>query len=143
MLYTYDPKSLIITFKGRPITGFGENSVLKISRADDMFKEKVGCSGEVGRSKTNNRSGTAEITLMQTSPDNDYLSSCAVQDEAANAGVGELSAKDVLGKSYFFSSKAYVKKMADGDYQKELTDRVWVLFCADLNIFIAGNVPQL
>jgi hypothetical protein len=143
MLYTFDPKLMITVFKGHPITGFAEGSVLTIERTEDMFSEKVGVSGEVARSKSNNRSGTVKITLMQTSPDNDFLSTMAVLDEVGNAGVGELMIKDVLGTSLYMSSQAYLKKIASAEYGKEVNSREWNFFCADLNIFVGGNIPQL
>ena len=143
MLYTYDPRSIIITFRRHPITGIAEDTFLTISRTEDTFIEKTGCSGETTRSKSNNRSGTARVVLMQSSPDNDFLSKCALLDENGNAGVGEFSAKDINGTSLFFSSQAYVKRPPESGFGKEVGNREWTIFCADLNIVVGGNVPQL
>ena len=143
MLYTFDPKLLIITFGGIPLTGFAEGTVLTIERSEDMFKEYVGASGEVSRAKSNNRTGTAKLSLAQTSPANDYLSTMALLDESVNAGVRPFFAKDGLGTSIFMAPQAYVKKVAPAAYGKDIQAREWTIFLVDINIFVGGNIPQI
>jgi hypothetical protein len=140
---TIDPKKIIVVFKGRPITGFADGTYLQIERNADTWNTKVGCSGHVARSKSNDRSGTVKITLMQTSSDNDFLSLCAELDENGNAGVGELKIKDALGTSDYRSSAAFVLKPAAASQSNNVENREWTLFCADLSIFNGGNISIL
>lgn len=143
MLYTYDPKLLVITFGGVPIVGYADGTFLTVSRNNDMFAEVSGASGEVSRAKSNDRSGLAVLTLKQTSPSNDVLMGAALADEFGNAGVREFLAKDALGSSLFFSAFAYVKKVPDAGFGKEIDNREWNLFLADLAVYVGGNVPNV
>jgi len=142
-LATFDPKSLIVIFGARPLTSFAEGTFLTISRNDDMFKEYIGSSGEQARSKSNNRSALVKLTLIQTSDDNDYLSSVAIMDEVTNNGILPLIIHDLLGTSGYFSKWAYAKRIADASYSKEIQGREWNIFCASMNMFDGGNVPTL
>ena len=142
-LATFDPKSLIVIFGARPLTSFAEGTFLTISRNDDMFKEYIGSSGEQAWSKSNNRSALVKLTLIQTSDDNDYLSSVAIMDEVTNNGILPLIIHDLLGTSGYFSKWAYAKRIADASYSKEIQGREWNIFCASMNMFDGGNVPTL
>jgi len=143
MIYTYDPKLLLVTFGGIPLTGFADGTFLAVVRNSDMFSEVTGADGETSRAKSNDRSGLATITLKQTSPSNDVLSAFALADEEANAGVRTFMAKDALGTSIFFSAFAYVKKIPDSAFGKEINNREWSLFLSDLRVLVGGNVPQI
>jgi hypothetical protein len=141
MLYTFDPKMGVLTFKGKIITGFADGTFFTVERTEDTFTETTGADGETTRVKSNNRSGRAKITLKQSSSSNDHLSVCAALDEGANAGVGEFQYKDVLGTTLVFAAQAYVKKPANVESAKTATDREWNLFLVDVKMFVGGNVP--
>jgi hypothetical protein len=140
MLHTYDPRSVLIAFGGFPIVGFADGTFLNVVRNNDMWSEVVGASGETARAKSNDKSGLATLTLMQTSPSNDVLSSLALQDENLNTGVRPLLVKDGLGTTTLFSATGYIKKVADAGFAKEVGTREWSIYLVDLTIYVGGNI---
>lgn len=141
MLYTYDPRLILISFGGVPIVGYADGTFLTVVRNNDMWAEVVGASGETSRGKSNDRSGLATLTLLQTSPSNDIISGFAIQDEVSNVGVKPFLAKDGLGTTTLFSATGYVKKLPDSGYAKEVGSREWTIFLVDLQVFVGGNIP--
>lgn len=136
---TYDPKSVILTVGGVPMSGFADGTFVRVTRANDSFTKVSGADGVVSRSKTNDVSGSLEITLAQTSPSNDVLSAFMTADELTNTGVVPVMCKDVSGRSILFSAFAWVKKPADVEFGKDISNRTWTLDCADLFMGVAGN----
>lgn len=138
---TYDPKQVIVIFKGVPIVGFADGTFVSITPAGDRYTKQVGADGEVARGKSNDYTSEVTITLMQTSISNDYLNSQMLADKLANAGKGPLQIKDMLGTSLHFWKSAWVKTPPDGEFAKELSERAWVLDTgqADIEIF-GGNL---
>ena len=136
---TYDPKNVSISLNGIPLNGFADGTFLTVEREEDAFNKTVGSDGIVSRAKSNNRSGMATLTLSQTSPSNDVLSSIALADELDNAGVGSFVVKDQLGTTKVFAGTAWVRKIASPSFGKEIENREWVIDLAQVDIFTGGN----
>lgn len=139
VLKTYDPAALIITFRGLVIDGFGEDSVVKIARQEETWKLKNGTTGETCRSRNRNRSGTVEMTLLQSSAANDLLSQVMAQDELLGTGVGPLMVKDSLGTTFVHGDGCFLEKPADPEFSKEVGDRVWKVIVPDMDMFVGGH----
>ena len=135
---TLDSKKVIITVAGFPITGFSKTFV-KITRAEDSFKKSVGADGFVTRVKSNDLSGSIEITLMQGSPSNSLLSALNNADERMGTGIVPVTVTDLSGTSASYAGTAWVKKPADQEWGAEDKDRAWTLDCSELVIVEGGN----
>lgn len=136
---TYDPKEILVIVGIRQMTGFADGTGVKVSRNEDAWTVQSGVTGETARSKNNNRTGSVEISLLQTAEDNQYLSDLALLDENANAGAVPLTVKDNNGNTILFAENAWVKKMPDVEYGKEAGPRTWVFETDNLVWNIAGN----
>ncbi|MBX9744275.1 MAG: DUF3277 family protein [Chlamydiales bacterium] len=136
---TYDPKQVIITVGGVPMSGFADGSFLTVDRDDNQWTKVTGADGTSTRIKSNNRSGNMIITLKQSSPSNDVLSGFANVDELTNAGVVPILVKDLSGNSIFFSATGWVKKYPSSEFGKDLANREWVLDLVDLDVFVGSN----
>jgi hypothetical protein len=134
----YDPAAIVVTIGPNLLSGFGEGTFVKVSRDEDAFMKKVGVDGEVARARNRNRSGTVEITLLQTSQSNDVLSALAVADELTGTGAAPLMIKDLFGTTLCMVPNAWVKKRADVEFGKEVADRSWVLDCDQIQHFVGG-----
>ena len=137
---TYDGKKVKIIVGGFPISGVADNTFVKIERDEDTFMKKIGAYGEASRSKNNNRSGTATITLLQTSPSNDILSALALTDELTNTGIVPFLVQDLSGTSTFVSATAWIKRPASSEFGKEISNREWNFELIDMDVFVGGNL---
>ena len=64
---TYDPREVIITIGGVPMSGFSDGTFLEIARSEPTWNMVVGADGYTTRGKTNNFSGQVTITLKPLS----------------------------------------------------------------------------
>lgn len=136
---TYDPKAVIITIGGVPMSGYADGTFCEISRDAQAFTKVVGADGTTTRVKSNNTGGTLTVTLKQSSPSNDVLSSFAQADALTNSGVVPILVKDLSGNSDYFSATGWVQKLPDSIFANEINNRVWVFDLADVDIFVGSN----
>jgi Protein of unknown function (DUF3277) len=136
---TYDPKLVVITFGGVPLSGFADGTFIKVSRSADLFTKSVGADGVFVRSKSNDKSGEVSVTLQQTSMSNSILAGFAAQDEASNTGVKPLIVTDASGTSKFFSALAYIRKPADSTFAKTVENRDWIFDCDQILMAEGGS----
>lgn len=136
---TYDPKAVVITIGGVPMSGFSDGTFLEITRDAQAFTKVVGADGTTTRVKSNNTGGTMTVTLKQSSPSNDVLSAFAQADALSNAGVVPILVKDLSGNSIYFSATGWVQKLPDSVFSAEVSDRSWVFDLADVDIFVGSN----
>lgn len=136
---TYDPKNIIITVGGVPISGFSEGTFVEIDRNEPTWNLVVGADGLVTRGKTNNFTGSVIITLKQSSPSNDILSGLLAIDEATNAGVFPVLIKDLSGNSIYFAGRCWINQYANSTFGKDISDRQWTLSMDEADIFVGSN----
>lgn len=138
-MQTYDAKKVIVTIGGNPITGFADGTFLSIVPNADDFTKVAGADGNVARSKSNDKSFRVTLTLMQTSPSNDVLSSLRRADSIANAGIVPIQVKDLGGTSIFSAPECWVARPPDGEFGKELSQRAWMIDTGPADYFVGGN----
>jgi hypothetical protein len=119
-------------------------SALKTYNADqvqDSYTLQVGTDGEATRSRTNNRSHTITLTLMQSSDINDLLSAVHTIDinSAGGAGIGPLIVKDGSGRALYIAEKCWVKKPPAVEFGREAGPREWVFETNNMIRLDAGN----
>ncbi len=139
MAKDYDPKKVTCTYAGHTFEGYADGTFITVSRNNQMWTAQVGASGEGARSKSNDRSGTVELSLMMTSKSNDFLSARAALDELNGSGKGVLGILDENGTTIVGATEAWVQQIPSMEYGKELSERTWVLETTDLEIFIGGT----
>ncbi len=139
MVKTYDPKQVALIVGGSIITGFTDGTFITAERNEDMWNLKVGVDGIGTRAKSNNLSGKLTITLHQSSSSNDTLSGFAAADELSNTGAVPMLLRDASGRTLCSALTAWVKKYANAEFAKEVSNRVWVMETDQLVIFDGGN----
>jgi len=139
----YSPGSVFVTVGGIPMSGFSNNSMVKFMYREDAFSDDVGAQGDFVRVQNLNTSAEVEISLLQTSPSNDVLNAMAFQDRHFGLGVRDIQIKDLRGTTVFAAPFAYVQKVAEGEFAKGSTDRVWKLTCASAEINVGGAATIL
>jgi hypothetical protein len=135
---TYDPKKIHFSFAGSILTGYAPDTFLEVERDEDAYTKQVGATGEVVRSRNNNRGGKITLTLMADSASNDILSAIAAADEVGNAGVAPVLGEDANGTTLFSGANAWIQKMPKVERGKEAGTVQWAFDVAELKIFAGG-----
>lgn len=134
----YDPKAVVVTFKGAILTGYADGSFISAERNEDSFSLQVGAGGEFTRTRNRNESGRVTLTLLQTSPSNDILSAFLKLDEMGGLGKGPLSIKDLRGNTVVFAETAWLTRPASVEYGTEGSSREWVFETGRLEMNVGG-----
>ncbi len=124
-----DPTEVQINVGTLTLTGFADGSFIKLSRnTPELYKRKVGAKGEVSRSRVVDKSGTIEVTLKHTSPNNSQLYALAQNPATFPVTVLE------NGEAKFSatSTEAWIEKTPDPEFGEEEGNAAWTLGCADL-----------
>ncbi len=142
--YTYKVHEVAVVFDGIPISGFAEGSVITIEQSEEGWSMQVGADGFVTRSGSANRTGTATITLMQTSDSNRYLASKYKDsiDNGAPPCPFMVKEKTGSGKLLFTASEAWVRGYPSAAYDKEAGPREWIIDMADLDSYVYEPMPS-
>jgi hypothetical protein len=136
----YDPKAVTLNFGGHIAGGFAKGTFITVDRANDTWTQKVGASGESARSKSNDKSGTIEVVLMQTSLTNDYLSAQHALDEGpASSGKFPVGLVDRNGTTIIGGVEGWVQKPPSTEYSDELSDRTWTIAIGELLMYVGGT----
>lgn len=138
----YDPLAVLISWKEVKFVGLAEGSFIEAQRDEDSFTKKTGSTGDVARVKNRNRGGSVKITLMQTSPTNGQLSAYHKKGEQiplTTADVGQLQIKDLLGNTLVHATNAWIKKVSNVTYAKDLSGREWTFDCAVLDMDVGDS----
>lgn len=141
-LRTYDPKKILVTFAGVRITGFAEDVFVSATPQADLFVSSVGTDGEVTRVAQNDPRHLVTITLAQSSPSNDYLSSKAAADAVTpnGGGVGTLQILDLIGTT-ILEGRAWVQRLPDVEFGRSVGTRAWALEMVASDTKIIGGNP--
>ncbi len=123
---TYDPKKVIVTFGGTPLSGYADGTFITVAPSADTFAKVVGADGEVARGRSNDDTAEVTITLMQTSLSNKVLSTIRAADKIGSSGILPLSITDLSGASLYFWPQAWIRRSPDGEFAKEVGERAWI-----------------
>lgn len=138
----YDPLAILANFGEVQFIQLAEGTFLEAQRDEDSFTKKVGATGDVVRVKNRNRSGTVKVTFLQTSPTNAQLSSYHKKGESiplTTTDVQPLFVKDLLGNVLIHATNAWIKKVTNVTYGKDLQGREWTFDCEVLDFDYAGD----
>jgi hypothetical protein len=141
-LVNRDARGKTCTFGGIPIVGFAPGTYINIVTEVDQFNTIVGVDGEAVRTKTNNKAGYVEFTLLETSLSNDALT--AVHQVDLNTpngdGISILEVKDLYGLDGAFAEEAWIVKFPDSAYADTPQNRTWRIYSHNLQRYVGGNV---
>ena len=138
---SYDPAEVAVIVGGHAVQGFADGTFVTVARTNDTFTGVSGASGEYARAKSNDRSGTFTITLMQTSLSNGVLQGFATADELNNAGTFPVLVKDNNGNDLYSGEICWIQKPSDAEYGKEISEREWVIMTSELIMAHGGSNP--
>ena len=139
---THDARNVVSVFAGLPLSGgYAKDEYLNIEQTNDSYSIQVGSTGEVCRTRMNDRSGMATVSLQGSSLLNDAMSTILELDRLTNAGVGPFMAKDLNSLALAISPDAWIKKPPAMVYSgAEVSDVAWPIQLTDVEMFIAGQL---
>ncbi len=138
MAKTYDPKKVSVIVGGHIVEGYADGTFVGVARNNDAWTRTGGADGEQTRAKSNDKSGTVTLTLMQSSLSNAILSGFTTADELNNGGTFPLLVKDSNGSEVHAAEIAWVQKRSDSGFGKENENREWVIETGELNMIGGG-----
>lgn len=138
-LRTYDPKAVTVVVGGKLIDGFGADTFVTVTRDDDDWQKMIGVDGTGARAKTNNTAGSISITLLHTSPANSLLMALVTADQQSATGAVPVLIRDTNGSTLCFAASAWVKKMPDVSFQKNVNERTWTLDSCNVEISVGSS----
>lgn len=139
LVKTFNPKDVVISLGGIPLSGYADGEFANIEATSDDFQMSTGADGDTSRVKLNDASGTLTLTLAMTSPSNDILSGFRSLDVRTGQGVVPLILKDLSGRTTLFSANAWVRRPPTTGFGKEISTREWTIDLADMNLVVGGN----
>jgi len=135
---TYNPDQVSVIVGGRVLSGFANGTFITAERDSDNFSDAAGIN-IVSRSKITDKRGNITMVFQQTAPDVAYLSDLSKQDELDSGGIVSVLIRDASGNSLVEAAEAWLQKPTVVTYADELTNREYVLRCAELIINDRGN----
>ncbi len=131
----YSPDKVNVNWGGKvPIKGFADGTFITLTRNVPRTETVVGAKGDVGITRTANRTGTLEITLLQNSPSNQIFSAIVnAEDVAGDLYRASMTVEDPSGGVYALAKRCHVQTPADitlGDGQNA---KVWSFFVEDMS----------
>lgn len=134
----YDPHQLSVVFGVTPINGFAEDTMISIDVEEPQYNATTDIHGNVTRFRVNKNMAKITITLTQSSPSNDVLSSYVEADRINNSGIFPVMIKDPNGTTLFSSTDAYVESVPSTSFGNDNKDREWIIRATSINSFIGG-----
>ena len=136
LVRSYDPAEVNLVVGGVVITGIASGTWITVERAEDDFTEYVGAKGEVAIAETNNRSGDITVTVENTSP-----SAKLLYEWSRKRGKNALFPVSIVdaneeGKIRMGGPEARVRRPANYESGKEIMEREFVIFVADLDFAV-------
>lgn len=147
---TYSPKDVNIAWNNLAITGFSEDSFLRLEWNEDIFSEKVGADGILALTKSADLTGSVEIELMATAKSNVLLGAIEKAQRAATASVAysNFEVSDPSGNVLAVAINAYIKTRPSIDLGSDQNSKVWVFGCERLEFIdvpaeLAGEISSV
>lgn len=142
-LYHYSPKDVSINIAGVfDIQGFVDGTFINLTRDVKPFDSVRAMDGEVARVYRKDESYMLELTLAQSSPSNNILSTIYNIDVATQVGKFPIIIKDNRGSTTFFSLTAWIEDIPQVSFGNDIQPRVWKLRCTQSALYIGGNAPE-
>lgn len=142
-LLTYSPMDVEVSIAGiHTITGFSADTFIEISKDIQPFDVQRAMDGERARIYREDDGYKLAITLAQSSPSNNILSALYNLDAATRLGKFPVFVRDHSGTTNFFAMTAWVEEIPNVVFANSLSDRTWVLGCAQATLTVGGNADQ-
>lgn len=136
---TYSADQVTILVGPHIVTALADGTFIQIEENGDGVTSVAGADGEVARSMSTDPRKKVTLTVLQTSDSNDYLSNLYHLDKTTKNATVPITIKDLRGTTMFAASTAWITKMANVEFGKDVGSREWTFETADGKLFVGGN----
>lgn len=135
----YDPAAYIVTLAGFELKGYGPSSKI-VGTFPEKYTVVVGLDGEVGRTKTNNKTSLWKLSLLQTSVSNRSLMNIFLNDDGSLAGtVVPYFMKNLNGDTLVMAASAWIVGEPEFNLAGEVGVNEWSIQCGETIVYIGGQ----
>lgn len=140
ILASYSPEDVNINIAGViTVSGLSQDTFVQISKDQQNFITKVSSDGVVSRTHTGGRTYNLSLTLHSASESNKALTYLALADDVSKRAKFPVFVKDTLGSTLLFAPTAWIEQIPDTSFAADITDRAWVIKCANATLNVGGN----
>lgn len=130
----YSPDKVNVNLGGMvEIKGFADGTFISMTRNSPRTSTVVGAKGDVGITRSADRTGTLELTLLQNSPSNEIFSAMVnAEDATQDLYRATMTIEDPSGSVYALAQRCHIQEpapiiLADGQSAK-----TWTFFVEDM-----------
>ena len=143
ILGTINPNKDIVNISGHEVTGFADDTMLTVSRNEDVMLEQVGVQGDMTLYQNQNRTGTITIRLMETSPSNDFFSGIlAAMKTGVIKGVLPFTVARPGSYSSISAGQCWLKGQPERTFGKDGQVYEWTFGILDSEVGVLGAIEQ-
>lgn len=136
----YSPDLIVITWGPVTLAGFADGTFVAAQRDEDAYTKKIGATGNTVRIRSLNLGGSVKVTLQQGALTNDELMTQYALDQSFNSfRTLPLMIKDLNGSTLLHAANAWIKKLPNVEFGKDLSNREWEFDCAMIDTFVVGS----
>lgn len=136
---TYAAADVLVNVKGKALFEFSDSDMVKVEFPDELFKTVVGADGFGARVAMASRMLRVTVTLMATSPSNNDLANLLSDDMFSRDSTFPMEIVDGRLGTICSANEAYIVKMPEVDFKKDMSNRVWVFEAVSGAINIKGQ----
>lgn len=136
---TYDPAKVSLVYGAVIITGFAQDTMIRVERNTPTWSDTAGSDGFVTRAKSLDKRGTITVTLDMSSPTNDALSALFYADETTGKGAQTIMMRDASGTTVASGASAWIVQPAAIEFGAGVLGREWQFRVAILAMSPGGN----
>lgn len=129
-LKTYSPERVVTSWGGVQLTGFAEGTAITMRRNTDNTAQGVGMQGDVGITKTANRTGQVEMIFMQTAEANRILSAIQAAQDLEDSDVirANIVVTDDSGGMLCVAQNCHIMTPPEVSLGDDQSPKTWVWF---------------
>jgi hypothetical protein len=140
MFAQYNPKKIAGSWNGIPFVGFMDGTFVSVEADEDAAMKHVGAQGHATVAINANKGAKITVTFSQNAPVNAALSALLPDADRNRLPSGPLLLKDLNGTTVVFAETAWILKVANVTFGKEIEGREWTFDCEAATIVAGGGV---
>lgn len=139
----YNPKLVTAAYLGQNLTGFAEGTFINVTPSTDYASRSVGAQGEAAYSISPDRSCTIEMTFLQNSDSNAFLTSLLTAFEEGDGSLpeGSLVIQDGTSNTVPVFRNVKILQRPSKSYSDVQQSRTWSFF-AEYYTEVPNNVAS-